>query len=341
MKAIIWTKYGPPDVLQLQEVEKPTPKDNEVLIKIYAATVFAGDCGIRSFDLPIWLWIPLRLIYGVLKPRKGKRILGQEFAGEIEAVGKEVKRFKQGDQVFGPTDMSGGAYAQYVCLRSNYPITLKPKNMNYEEAATVPVGGLNALHFMRKANIKSGEKVLINGAGGGIGTVAVQLAKYFGAEVTVVDSTQKLDMLRSIGADHLIDYEEEDFTINGETFDVIFDSVGKSSFSRSLKCLKPKGRYLLGNPPLRDMIRGLFVSMFGHPTFSGTGKKVISSWAGYRLEALNNLKELIEAGHLKAVIDKLYPLEEIVEAHRYVETGQKAGNVVITVGHDEPNSYRD
>ena len=332
MKAIIWTKYGPPDVLQLQEVEKPTPKDNEVLIKIYAATVFAGDCGIRSFDLPFWLWFPLRFVYGLRKPRK-RRILGQELSGVIESVGKDVTQFKKGDQVFAPTDLNGGAYAQYVCLRSSYPIALKPSNMTYEEAATVPVGGLNALHFMRKANLKSGEKVLINGAGGGIGTVAVQLAKYFAAEVTVVDSAQKLDMLRSIGADHVIDYTKEDFAKNGKTYDVIFDAVGKSSFSRSLRSLNPNGRYLLGNPPLRDMIRGLFVSMFGHPAFSRTNKKVISSWAGYRLEALNYLKELIVAGHLKAVIDRRYPLEEIVEAHSYVETGQKAGNVVITVGH--------
>ncbi len=321
MKAIIWPKYGSPDVLELKEVEKPTPKDNEVLIKIVAATVFAGDCEMRSFDFPISFWLPLRILFGLRKPRI--KILGQELAGEIEAVGIEVTQFKKGDQVFAPTDMSFGAYAEYICLPSTHPMAIKPTNMTYEEAATIPTGGLNALHFLRKGNIQSGQKVLIYGAAGGIGTFAVQIAKTFGAEVTAVDSTRKLDMLRSIGADHVIDYTQEDFTQNAETYDVIIDVVGKSSFSRSVRSLKQNGRYILGNPRLSGMIRGLWTSMI-------SSKKVIIALAGYRTEDLIFLKELIEAGKIKSVIDRRYPLAQVAEAHRYVETGQKMGNVVIT-----------
>jgi len=325
MKAIVWTKYGPPDVLQLKEVEKPIPKDNEVLIRIYAATVTAGDCELRRFDISILFWLFVRIMFGLRRPRK--KILGQELAGEIESVGKEVTQFKKGDQVFAATERSLGAYAEYVCLPSTYAMAIKPTNMTYEEAATVPTGGLNALHFLRKGNIQRGQKVLINGAGGSIGTYAVQLAKSFGAEVTGVDSTRKLDMLRSIGADHIIDYTQEDFTKSGETFDVIFDVVGKSSFSRSVKSLKQKGRYLLANPALSLMIRGLWTSMT-------SSKKVITGLASYRTEDLIYLKELIEAGKIKSVIDRRYPLEQMAEAHRYVEKGQKTGNVVITLEHN-------
>lgn len=322
VRAIIWTKYGPPDVLELREVEKPTPGDNEVLIKIVAASVFAGDCEMRRFDFPISFWLPLRMAFGLLKPRI--KILGQELAGEIEAVGTEVTQFKPGDQVFAPTDMRFGAYAEYRCLPATNPMAIKPANMTYEEAATVPVGGLNALHFLRKGNIKSGQKLLINGAAGGIGTFAVQIAKTLGAEVTAVDSTSKLGMLRSIGADHVIDYTQEDFTQNGETYDVIIDVVGKSPFSRSVSSLKPNGRYVLGNPRPLSMLRGLLTSMT-------SSKKVIIALAGYKTEDLVFLKELIEAGKIKPVIDRCYPLEQVAEAHRYVETGQKTGNVVITV----------
>ena len=325
MKAIIWTKYGSPDVLELKEVEKPTPRDNEVLIKIIAATVFTGDCEMRGFDFPISFWLPLRLLFGLRKPRI--KILGQELAGEIEAVGTEVTQFQKGDQVFGPTDRRFGAYAEYICLPSTHSMAIKPTNMSYEEAATIPIGGLNALHFLRKGNIQSGEKVLIYGAAGGIGTFAVQIAKTFGAEVSAVDSTRKLDMLRSIGADHVIDYTQEDFTKNGETYNVIVDVVGKSSFSRSLRSLKQDGRYILGNPRLTGMIKGLWTSMT-------SSKKVIIALAGYRTEDLVFLKELIEAGKIKSVIDRRYPLEKVAEAHRYVETGQKTGNVVITLGHN-------
>jgi NADPH:quinone reductase-like Zn-dependent oxidoreductase len=325
MKAIVWTKYGPPNVLQFTEVEKPTPRDNEVLIRIVAATVTAGDCEVRSLKLPIWIQLPLRIYVGFRKPQR-ITILGQELAGEIEAVGKEVTRFKKGDQVFAATLFRFGAYAEYACLPETYP-QLKPTNMTFEEAATIPTGGINGLHFLRTANIQSGQRILINGAGGSIGTYAVQIAKSFGAEVTCVDSAAKLDMLRSIGADHVIDYTQEDFTRSGETYDVIIDVVGKSSFSRSVRSLKPNGRYVLGNPSLSGMIRGRWTS-------TTTDKKVIFEQASYRAEDYAFLKELIEAGKIKPVIDRLYPLEQTAEAHRYVEKGHKKGNVVITVAHN-------
>jgi len=321
MKAVIWTMYGPPDVLELREVEKPSPRDNEVLIKIVAATVFAGDCEMRRFDFPISFWLPLRLMFGLTKPRI--HILGQELAGEIEATGKEVTQFKIGDPVFAPTDRKFGAYAEYICLPATHPMAIKPANMTFEEAATLPVGGLNALHFLRKGNIQSGQKVLINGAGGGIGTYAVQIAKTFGAEVTAVDSAEKLDMLRSIGADHVIDYTREDFTRKSETYDVIIDVVGKSSFSGSVKALRPNGRYVLGNPRFPGMIRGLWTSMTG-------SKKVVVALTDYKTGDLDLLRELAEAGKLKSVIDRRYSLEQLTEAHRFVETGQKKGHVVIS-----------
>jgi NADPH:quinone reductase-like Zn-dependent oxidoreductase len=327
MKAVVWTQYGPPDVLQLQEVEKPAPKQNEVLVKVYASTVTAGDCEMRSLKFPILLRLPIRMYIGLGKPRR-MTILGQELAGEIESLGKDVKRFKKGDQVFAATDFSFGAYAEYNCLpeEGEGVLAIKPANMTYEEAAAVPVGGLNALHFLRKGNIQSGQKVLINGAGGSIGTVAVQLAKFFGAEVTGVDSTRKLDMLRSIGADHVIDYTQEDFTKSGETYDVIFDVVGKGSFSGCIRSLNKNGIYLMGNPALSRSVRGRLTSMT-------SGKKVIGGTASYKTEDLIILKELIEAGRIKSIIDRRYPLEQTAEAHRYVETGQKTGNVVVTVGH--------
>ena len=326
MKAIVWTRYGPPDVLQLKEVEKPTPKDNEVLVKIHAATVFPGDCELRSSKMPFWLLrLPLRIAVGLIKPR-GTRILGQELAGEIESVGKDVRHFEKGDQIFGSTGMRFGSYAEYTCLPEGGAWTRKPANMTYEDAAAVPTGGVNALHFLRRGNVQSGEKVLINGAGGSIGTSAVQIAKSFGAEVTCVDSTKKLDMLRSIGADHVIDYTQEDFTENGDTYDVIFDVVGKSPYSRSLRSLKQNGRYLLANTQLTQMFRGVWTSRT-------SSKKVIFAFAAAKAEDLVFLRELIEAGKLKSVIDRRYPLEQTAEAHRYVETGQKIGHVVISVDH--------
>jgi NADPH:quinone reductase-like Zn-dependent oxidoreductase len=327
MKAIVWTEYGPPDVLQLKEVATPTPQDNEVLIRIYATTVTAGDCEQRSLKLPFWLALPMRAYVGLQRP---KRIttLGMELAGEIEAVGNDVTRFRKGDQVFAATGfVRMGAYAEYICLPEepeDGALALKPANMTYEEAAAVPVGGLEALHFLRQVAIQSRQKVLINGAGGTIGTFAVQLAKYFGAEVTGVDSAGKLDMLRSIGADQVIDYTQEDFTQSSQTYDVILDVVSKSSFSGSVRSLKQNGRYLIANPGPSQMVRGRWTSRT-------SSKKVIFGAAHPKTEDLLFLKELIEAGKLTSVIDRCYPLEQIVEAHRYVETGQKQGHVIITV----------
>ena len=331
MRAIVWTKYGPPDVLQLKEVEKPTPKENEVLVRVHATTVTAGDCEMRSLKFPLFLSIPMRVYVGLRKPTR-ITIPGMELAGEIETVGKDVTRFRQGDGVFGTTGFGLGAYAEYICLPEEPKemggvLARKPANMTYEEAAAVPVGGLEALHFLRQGNMQRGQKVLINGAGGSIGTFAVRLAKYFGAEVTAVDSTGKMDMLRSIGADQVIDYTQEDFTKSGETYDVVFDVVGKSSFSRSVRSLKQNGRYLLANPGLSQMVRGRWASV-------RSSKKVILGAASPKTEDLVLLKELIEAGQIKSVIDRRYPLEQIAEAHRYVETGLKKGNVVITLEHN-------
>ena len=256
-----------------------------------------------------------------------KKILGQELAGEIESVGRDVKLFKKGDQVFAFTGLHLGAYAEYNCLPEKGLIAMKPVNMSFEEAAAVPVGGLHALNCLRKGNVQSVQKVLIIGAGGTVGTLAVQLAKSFGAEVTCVDSTGKLEMLGSIGADHVIDYTKVDFTKSGERYDVIFDVVGKSSFSGCIRSLKEKGFYLLGNPGLSQQVRGLWTSMM-------TSKKVVGGTVSYKTEDLIFLRELIEAGKIRSVIDRRYPLEQIAEAHRYVDTGQKTGNVVITVEHD-------
>jgi NADPH:quinone reductase-like Zn-dependent oxidoreductase len=326
MKAVVWTKYGPPEVLRLQEVEKPIPKDKEVLIKVHAATVTAGDCEMRSLRFPLYLSLPMRIYSGILRPKRVK-ILGQELAGEIESVGKDVKQYKSGDQVFASTGFVTGTYAEYICLPEDPEegvLAIKPANMTYEEAATVPTGGLEALHFLRKANIQSGKKVLINGAGGSIGTFAIQLAIHFGAEVTCVDSTEKLDMLRSMGADKVFDYTQEDFTKCEKTYDVIFDVVGKSPFSRSIRSLKQNGHYLIANPRLSKMLRGLWIS-------KTSNKKVILNVAGRKTEDLAFLRELIETGKLRSIIDKRYPLEQTAEAHSYVETGQKKGNVVITM----------
>ncbi len=325
MKAIIWTKYGSPDVLQLQEVERPVPKEDEVLVKIYATTVNIGDCEMRGLRMPALFNLIWRMYFGFTKPKR-VTVLGQELAGEIEAFGSHVTRFKKGDQVFAATMLRLGSYAQYECLPESY-VVLKPANISFEEAATIPTGGIYGLHLLRLANVQSGEKILICGAGGSIGTYAVQIARIIGASVTAVDSTGKLDMLRKLGADHVIDYTREDFTKSGQKFDAIIDVIGKSPFSGSIKSLEQNGRYVLGNPGLSAMIRRRW-------TLMTTDKKVISESASHSAEEYAVLKELIEARKIKPVIDQRFPLEQIVEAHRYVETGQKKGLVVITVAHE-------
>jgi len=320
MKAIICTKYGSPDVLELKEVVKPSPKDNEILIKVYASTVTSGDCWIRSFTFDSWFRFPARIMYGFRKPRKS--IPGNELAGEIEAVGKDVKLFKKGDPIFGYTKGTsfGGTNAEYKCLPEEWVIAIKPTNMTYEEAAAVPIGGTAALHLLRKGDIQVGQNVLIYGASGSVGTFAVQLAKYFGAEVTGVCSTTNLEMVKSLGADKVIDYTKEDFTKGDQIYDVIFDAVRKTSFSRCKSSLKKSGIYITAGWPL---LQALWTSMIG-------SKKVKLGIAPYRTDDLIFLKELIEAGKLKAVIDRSYPLEQTAEAHRYVDKGHKKGNVVIT-----------
>ena len=327
MRAIIWTAYGPPEVLQLQEVAKPVPKDNEVLIKIHAASITTGDCEQRNLKLQIWYRLIMRMMTGLNKHER-ITVLGMELAGEIESKGKDVKRFKEGDQVFAATGfLNMGTYTEYKCLPEELEegaLALKPANMTYEEAAPVPVGGLEALCLVRKGNIRNGHKVLINGAGGTIGTFTVQLARYYGAEVTAVDSTEKLEMLLSLGANRVIDYTQEDFTKSGQLYDAIFDVIGKGSFSGCIRSLKKNGRYLIANPGLSQMIQGHWTSMTG-------SKKVMFGAGTPKTENLLFLKELIETGNLKSVIDKSYPLEQTAEAHRYIETEHKKGNVVITI----------
>jgi 2-desacetyl-2-hydroxyethyl bacteriochlorophyllide A dehydrogenase len=327
-KAIVWTKYGSPDGLQLKDVAKPIPKDDEVLVKVHATTVTAGDSELRRLQLPLMLSFPMRLYVGLISPTR-ITILGQELAGEVEAVGQDVKLFRAGDQVFGTTGFGFGAYAEYICLPGDPnemqgALAIKPANLTYAEAAAVPTAGFEALHFLRQANIQRGQKVLIIGAGGSIGTFSVQLAKHFGAEVTGVDSTEKLDMLRSIGVNHVIDYTKGDYTNHGESYDLIIDVVGKSSVARRLKLLKQDGYYFLAYAGLSHIALGMWTSLTSN-------KKVKIESASQTKADLLFLKELIEAGKIKPVIDRHYPLEQTAEAHRYVETGNKKGNVVVTV----------
>ncbi|MBY8986742.1 MAG: NAD(P)-dependent alcohol dehydrogenase [Candidatus Lokiarchaeota archaeon] len=331
MKAIVCTKYGPPDVLQLKEVDKPTPKDNEILVKIHAATVTMGDCELRSLKFHGMLKVLMRLGVGFKGPRKRFSILGQELAGEIESVGSEVKLFKKGDPIFAHTGFRFGAYAEYVCLPEDGIVVIKPDNITYEEAAVVPTGGLEALHFLREANIQKGQTVLIRGASGSIGTFAIQLAKYYGAEVTGVGNPTSLEVMKSLGADKVIDYTKEDFTENGKVYDIIFDVIGKSSFLSWLNSLKKNGIYLLANPKMSLINRDKRLARRNDINLISGNTDNTKEMT----EQLNFLKELMEAGKLRSVIDKRYPLEEIAEAHSYVEKGQKTGNVVINVIYND------
>jgi NADPH:quinone reductase-like Zn-dependent oxidoreductase len=322
MKAIVYERYGPPDVLELKEVAKPRPKDNEVLIKIHATTVTSGDWRARSLEMPVGFALMARLVFGVSRPRQP--ILGTELAGEIESVGKGVTKFKVTDQVFAFSGAGMGCYAEYKCMPEDGAMALKPANLTYDEAAALSFGGTTALIFFRRAKLKSGEKVLINGASGGVGTAAVQLAKHFGADVTGVCSATNMELVRSLGANHVIDYTKDDFAANGETYDIIVDTVGTAPFSRSEGSLKERGRLLLVLGGLPDLLSMPWVSMT-------SSKKVIAGPVFGRAEDLRFLAELARAGEFKPVIDRRYPFEQIAEAHRYVDTGHKKGNVTITL----------
>ena len=325
MKAIVYTKYGPPDVLQLKEVEKPTPKENEILVKVKATTVTVADIRARSFTVPRPVWLLARIALGFRRPKK--EILGMELAGEVESVGKDVKRFKEGDQVFAATLAGFGAYAEYKCLPEDGPVSIKPSNISYEESAAIPIGARTALFFLRKANIQRDQKVLVYGASGSVGSYAVQIAKFFGANVTGVCSTTNMELVKSLGADQVIDYTTEDFSSKGEIYDVIFDTVGKSSFSACMKSLKKDGTYI-NLTVLLPGVRMLWTKL------TSNKKLILGQNSPETSEALNFLKELVETGKLKVVIDRYYAFEEIVEAHRYVEKGHKKGNVVINVEHN-------
>lgn len=331
MKAIVYTEYGPPDVLKLKEVEKPVPRDNEILVRVHATPVSFGDTLVRDlkevspakFHMPFLFWLFAKMYFGFRKPRIA--VLGSEFAGEIEAVGKDVKRFKAGDPVFGYLGPRMGAYAEYLCMPENGVVAKKPANMTYEEAAAVPYGAIMALNMLRKIDLRPGHRVLVNGASGGIGPAMVQLAKsHFGACVTGVCGTPRLDYVRSLGADAVIDYSKEDFTASGETYDLIVDILGKSSFSRIKRSLTPNGRWLLVSFKTKKILQMLWTSMSG-------GKKVICALSSEKAEDLVFIKGLIEAGKFKAVIDESYPLAQAAEAHRYAASGHKTGSVVISL----------
>ncbi len=317
MKAIIYEQYGPPEVLQVKEIDQPVPTDNDVLIKQHATSVNSGDWRLRIPDPFL-----ARLMNGLTRPKKFP-ILGTIVAGEVESIGKDVTRFQKGDQVFGSTGIAMGTYAEYVCLSEDGVLAPKPANMSFEEAATVPFGALTALHFLRKGNVRSGQKVLVYGASGAVGTAAVQIAKSLGTEVTGVCSTTNLELVKSLGADKVIDYTTEDFSTIGDIYDAIFDTVGKSPFSWCVRSLKKDGYYLRGvHMSPAPILRGIWTQLT-------SSKKVVGGMADETLEDLLFLKELIEKGEFKPVIDKIFPMEQIVEAHAYAEKGHKKGNVVI------------
>ncbi len=333
MKAIIYTEYGPPDVLHMNQVEKPETKDKDVLIKVHATTVNYGDLVARDFksitpqqfNMPYLFWLGARAFFGSKKPKI--QILGSEFAGEIEAVGKEVTQFKKGDPVFGYLGQNMGAYAEYVAMPESGAVVIKPENMTFEEAATVPYGAIMALHLLTKVGVQSGQNVLIIGASGGIGSAAVQIAtRHFGAHVTGVCGRPRVEFVKSLGADNVIDYTKEDFTQSDETYDLIVDVLGKSSFSRCKDSLNKNGRYLRASFKSKELLQMVGTGMAGN-------KKVVCALAPGSQNDLKTVKELIEAGKIRAILDKSFPLEQAAEAHRYVEDGHKQGHVVITIEH--------
>ncbi len=322
MKAIVYKEYGGPDVLHVEDVEKPEPTNNEILINVRAVEATKSDCEMRSFKFAVsWFWLPLRIALGIRRPRNP--ILGNYFAGVVEATGDDVSKFEKGQNVFGGAGFRMGAYAEYFCVADSATMVTMPGNMSFAEAASVPLGGLNALHYMRKAEIQPGDKVLVNGAGASIGTFAVQIAKAMGAEVTAVDSGIKEAMLRDIGADHFVDYTKDDFTKSSSTYDVIFSMVASTSYSGCISALKPNGRYVMANPKLSDMLRSSVSSWFSN-------RNVMFAFAGEKEEELLELKRMIEAGEISATVDRIYSMDEAAEAHRRVETEQRLGTVVIS-----------
>ena len=331
MKAITYAQYGPPDVLRLTDVAKPVPKDNEVLIRVCAAEATKADCEMRSFKFSVkWFWLPLRFALGVRRPKR--QILGSYFAGQIESVGSEVKHLAPGDRVFACAQLRLGGYGEYVALPASYTIVPKPSNMSFAEAAAVPLGGLNALHFLRLAKVEPGERAAINGAGGSIGAYAVQIAKSMGAEVTAVDSPHKEAGIRAFGADHFVDYTRDDFTAGGRAYDVIFDMVPGSSYSACIKALRPNGRYLAGNARLSTMLRCLWTTRF-------TGKTARVALAGETAEELSTLKAMTEDEQIGSIVDTVYPMPQAADAHRRVETEQRVGAIVLAIsgaGNDGP-----
>ena len=333
MKAIIYTKYGPPEVLKLQEVEKPNPKDNEVLIRIHSTSVNYGDLVARNFkhvspgefNMPMIFWFFARIAFGIRKPRK--KILGNEFSGIIEEVGKDVTLFKKNDQIFGYSSQGMGAYAEYISLKEKGILAQKPSNMSFEEAAVIPMGSIMALNFLKKANIQSGQKILVIGASGSIGSAIVQLAKnHYNTEVTGICSTHRLNFVKSLGADNVIDYTKEDFTENDEKYDIIFDVLGRGNYSKAKNSLQQNGRYIFVSFKMRQLGQMLRTKLFGN-------KKVICTFSPERVEDLREIKELVEEGKIKAIIDKRFKFEQMAEAHEYIESGHKKGHIVITLDH--------
>ncbi|MGL1892263.1 MAG: NAD(P)-dependent alcohol dehydrogenase [Spirochaetaceae bacterium] len=322
MRAIIWNKYGSADFLELQNIQKPEPKDNEILIKVYNTSVNAGDCEMRSLKFPFILKLLIRMFFGPFKPRN--IILGQEISGVIEEVGKKVTKFKVGDELFGATGLKMGGYAEYVSVSDKGCFILKPQCLTFQEAAVISIGGLEARHYLKKFNINKNDKVLINGAGGSIGTIALQIAKHQGASVTVVDKKSKFEMLTSLGADRVIDYTNEDFTAEDNKYDLIFDVVGKSPFKKSIDILYDNGNYVIANPKFYHKFLGRLINLFSN-------KKIHFDTSDHSISDLEYIKGLVEGGIIKVFIDKVIKLENIAEAHKYVEAGDKRGNLIIEV----------